>query len=114
MTPKEIAQLCAKIADDKKAKDIVVLDMKNLLGVADYFVICSAMPERHVQGIAKEIENVLREKEVYCRRPEGYTEGKWVVIDCAIVIVHIFLEERRGYYELDNLWADAPRVAWGS
>lgn len=113
MDSREIAIICAKIADDKKAKDIVILDISKLLIITDYFVICSVESDRQAKTIANEIEKILKQKEKirYSGR-EGYNEGKWILLDYQDVVVHIYLQEVRKYYELEELWADAAKVEW--
>lgn len=112
MDSKEIAIVCAKIADEKKAQDIVILDVSRISSITDYFVICSAINERQLHAIADEIDKDLKKLSVQKFGMEGYREAKWVLIDYGDFIVHIFDKEIRSYYDLEMLWGDAPRVEW--
>ncbi|MEE8327622.1 MAG: ribosome silencing factor [Nitrosomonadaceae bacterium] len=112
MDSKEIAIKCAQIADQKKAQDIVILDISKISSVTDYFVICSAINERQLHAIADEIDKQLKKLSVKKFGMEGYREAKWVLIDYGDFIVHIFEKEIRSYYDLELLWGDAPKVTW--
>jgi len=107
----EITRLCARIAADNKAEDIVVLDVRGLTAFTDFFVLMSGRSTRHVQGIAEKIEHELRSKRISSRNAEGLREGLWILLDYDDVIVHIFYTETRKFYDLDGLWHDAPRLA---
>jgi ribosome-associated protein len=95
---------------DKKAYDLVVLEVRDLTSIADYFIICSGRSDRQVQSISQGIEEKLREQGVSAASIEGYTRGQWVLMDFSDVIVHIFYQPVREFYDLEGLWADAPRV----
>jgi len=107
---KKIAQAIAKIADDKKAKDIVVLDLKNLSAFTDYFVICSGASDRQVKTIAGAIEMELKKKDINPLGMEGYETGHWVLVDYGDVVAHVFYDDERHFYQLEKLWADAPKL----
>jgi ribosome-associated protein len=107
---KEKALACARAAIDKKAENVKILDMTGLSGFTDYFVICSGMSDRQVQSIADSVENAMSMADVDVLSAEGYGEGRWVLMDLGDVVVHIFLDALREYYDLETLWADAPRV----
>jgi ribosome-associated protein len=109
---KEIAVKCAKIADEKKAQNIVILDVDKISSITDYFVICSAINERQLHAIADEIDKQMKKISVTKYGMEGYREAKWVLIDYGDFIVHIFEKEIRSYYDLELLWGDAPKVEW--
>ena len=112
MTGKEFALLCAQTAEDMKAKDIVIMHITNLFGgIADYFVVCSGTSERHVASIFAELQSVAKKNKIQCIGKEGFREGKWILIDYDDVVIHIYLEEIREYYELEDLWGDAPRLS---
>jgi len=99
-----------KAATSKKALDIVLLDLRGLSNITDYFLIISGNSDRHVQGIA---EAILENMEKEGHRPlgiEGLSQGKWVLLDYDDVVIHIFYEPVRKYYDLEGLWADAPRL----
>lgn len=110
MNSKKIAQAIAKIADDKKAKDIVVLDLKDLSAFTDYFVICSGTSDRQVKTIAGAIEMEMKKKDVRPIGMEGYETGHWVLVDFGDVVAHVFYDDERHYYQLEKLWADAPQL----
>ena len=110
MNSKNIAQAIAKIADDKKAKDIVVLDLKKLSAFTDYFVICSGASDRQVKTIAGAIEMELKKENVRPLGMEGYETGHWVLVDYGDVVAHVFYDDERHYYQLEKLWADAPQL----
>ncbi|MEK7400716.1 MAG: ribosome silencing factor [Candidatus Poribacteria bacterium] len=110
----EIAEIAAKSAYDRKALDIVVLDLKGLSSLTDYFVICSGNSDTHVQGIAEIIEESLDEKTVKIWHREGEKRSTWILLDYIDVIVHIFTKEAREFYSLERLWGDAPKTEYGS
>jgi len=101
---------CARAALDKKAENLKVLDLTELSGFTEYFVICSGTSDRQVQAIADSVEHALKLKGKSLLSSEGYQDGRWVLMDFGDVVVHVFLEALREYYDLENLWADAPRV----
>lgn len=107
-----MALAAAKFADDKKAFDIVVLDISKISIVADYFVIASANSSTQVKAIADNIEEKLQEAGHEVLRREGIREGRWVLLDYGDVVVHIFQEEERQYYGLERLWGDARIVTY--
>jgi ribosome-associated protein len=107
----ELAQLCASIALDTKAEDLVVLDVHGLTYFTDYFVIMSGRSTRHVQGLAEAIEAELRSKRLSTSNAEGLNEGTWVLLDYNDVVVHIFYSETRKFYDREGLWHDAPRIS---
>ncbi|MGH7832322.1 MAG: ribosome silencing factor [Candidatus Binatia bacterium] len=104
------ALLLVESALDKKAYDLVVLEVRDLTSIADYFIICSGRSDRQVQSIGHGIEQNLGERGVSAASIEGYTRGQWVLMDFSDVIVHIFYQPVREFYDLEGLWADAPRV----
>jgi len=106
----ELARFAALAALDKKAEDLVVLDVRGLSSFTDFFVIMSGRSTRHVQGLAQAVDAVLRHKNVKDGNTEGLNEGHWVLLDYNDVIVHIFYSEDRSFYNIEGLWHDAPRV----
>lgn len=112
MTDAEVlARACAAAAADKKAEDIVVLDMQGISTFTDYFVICSGTSEPQLKAIASSVREQVRD--TLGRAPmseEGFPGSQWVVIDYPGVIVHVFLADKRDYYGLENLWKDAARL----
>ncbi len=101
--------LC-ETALDKKAEDIVLLDVKKLSGFTDYFLIMNGRSTRHVQGLAAALDQTMSRKRLTNLKAEGLEEGHWVLLDFDDVIVHIFYHEERRVYDLEGLWHDAPRV----
>ena len=112
MTDSEtIARACAAAAADKKAENPVLLDLRGVSGFTDFFLICSGSSEPQLKAISSSIRESLREK--FDQRPlaeDGYPASQWVVLDYGDVICHLFYGEKRGYYDLENLWSDAKRV----
>lgn len=111
MDKHKLADETGRLALEKKAKDIVVIELSGLTDIADYFVLASGTSERHVRTIAGAVEHDMREKGVAPSSVEGYDEGRWVIIDYADVIVHVFLEPLREMYDLESLWIEAKRYA---
>lgn len=105
---KKMAQQIAAFAADKNAKDILLLKMEGISPITDYFIICSASNTTLVKAIADNIEEKMAEGKVLPLHKEGYAEGKWILLDYGYCVVHIFLEEERDFYNLEQLWADAP------
>lgn len=111
MDSKKLALCCRKYADDKKAENAVLLDVRELSTVTDFFVIVSASSEPHLRAIAEEImEKVKEECGDRPRSTEGTLRGSWLVLDYVDVIVHIMRNDARARYDLEGLWGDAPRV----
>lgn len=107
----EWALIAATAASDKKASDIVAIDVHELLVVTDYFVICTGNNDRQVKTIAEEVEDRLREEGgIKPIGREGQAEGKWVLLDFGDLVVHVFQPEERDFYRLEKLWGDAPRL----
>ncbi len=99
-----------KAADGKKAENIVVLNMKGISLIADYFLICHGNSNKQVQAIARELKEEAEKAGYEVKRMEGFAEGKWVLIDLGDVIAHVFHRDERSYYNLERLWGDAPTV----
>lgn len=111
MDSKKLALICRELADDKKAENIVVLDVKKLSSITDYFVIASGSSEPHLRAISDEVIDKLRDD--YHLRPravDGNLQTAWLVLDYFDVIVHIMRNDVREHYDLESLWGDAPRV----
>lgn len=107
---RDTALLCVRYALEKKAQDVLVMDVSDTSSLADYFVLCSGRSDTQVQAITQSIEQNLDAEGVRARSIEGFTAGQWVLIDFADVIVHVFVEPVREFYDLERLWARAPRV----
>jgi ribosome-associated protein len=102
--------LCLKAALEKKAIDPVLLELTGSTSFTDYFFLCSGKSDRQVQAIAQSIEESLKKNGIQPLGQEGMTEGRWILIDYEDVVVHIFLEPMRKFYDLEGLWIDAPRI----
>lgn len=110
LSGQEIAESVANAALDRKANDIVILDLRDLSSFTDYFVICSGNSDTHVEGIANIIEEKLDEQDVKLWHREGERNSTWILLDYIDVIVHIFTKGAREFYGLERLWGDAPRT----
>lgn len=110
MDGRSLAEFCAQKCFEKKAENVVILDLENLSTVADYFVICSGFSDRQVAAIADHVANEVRKEGVKPLSEEGLGDGRWCLIDCGTVIVHVFQDQLRDYYNLEGLWRDAPRI----
>lgn len=111
MDSKKLALLCREFADNRKAEDISVLDVRKLSSVTDFFVIASGTSEPHLRAILEEITDNLREEhEIRPRAVDGTVHGAWVVLDFFDVIVHVMRADVRARYDLEGLWGDAPVV----
>src|SRR5437773_6930956 len=111
MESKKLALLCRELADNKKAENIVVLDVREISSITDYFVIASGNNEPHLRAISEEILDKLRdEHHLRPRAMDGNLQAAWLVIDYFDVIVHIMRNDVREHYDLEGLWGDAPRV----
>ncbi len=104
------ALLCIRAALDKKALDLVLIDVGPLSSIADYLVICSGRSDRQVQSIAQAIEDALAKEGMRPLSIEGMQRAQWVLLDCVDVIVHVFYQPTREFYDLERLWQHAPRV----
>ncbi len=113
MTPsssKEKAFLCARALLDRKASDLTILEVKDLSSFTDYFLICSGNSDRQVQALASHIEEELDKQGIHPLGTEGKREGRWILLDYGDVIVHVFYQPVRDFYDLERLWSEAPRV----
>ena len=102
--------LCVKAALKKKALDLLALDIRESSSFADYFIICSGSSNRQVQAIANSIQTDLKKQKIYPLGIEGFTEGSWILLDYDEVIIHVFYQPVREFYELERLWTDAPKI----
>jgi len=106
---KQLARTIVKAIQSKKGRHIVVIDMDEVSGIADYFVLCTGDSDTQIKAIADAVKyDVSHEHGEHPWRTEGYTHRQWVLVDYVDVVVHIFDVERRDYYNLERLWADAP------
>jgi ribosome-associated protein len=109
-----LALEAAMAAADKKARDIVILDIHDLTPMADYFVICSANSGTQVDAVARAVRDRLQSLGMQCRGMEGLDEAKWVLMDFGDVVVHVFRPEEREFYHLERLWGDARQIPFES
>jgi ribosome-associated protein len=111
MDSRKLALLCRELAENKKAEDIVILDVSALSSVTDYFVLASGTSEPHLRAIVEEIRDQLRDHhELRPRAVDGTLQAAWIVLDYFDVIVHVMRQDLRERYDLETLWGDAPRV----
>lgn len=109
-SPKEVAAMAAEAAEDKKARDVVILDISGISVICDYFVICSGLSSTQVRAIAENVEEKLAERGTKKLRIEGLKDGHWVLLDFGAVVVHVFQDHDRQFYNLEHLWGDARVV----
>jgi len=112
LTSKKLAKIIAESAFDKKAEEIVVLDMKKIVNFCDYFVICSGNTDRHVHAIANGIGEGLDIAGVKIPFKQGKNASSWLVFDTGDVVAHVFQKEARDFYKLEYLWKEANEVSW--
>ena len=108
----ELAIRCARIADDNRAKDILVLDLRQATPLLDLFVIATANSRRQANAIASEIDQEMKKAGERKLGMEGTEEGRWILIDYGDFVVHVFADDARGYYALEEIWGDAPPIDW--
>ncbi|MEA2213401.1 MAG: ribosome-associated protein [Solirubrobacteraceae bacterium] len=112
LSPEQMASVIADLASDRKAIDIVALDLRGMVGYADYFVICSGRTDRQTRAIHDGIHQGMKDEHgLIPRRVEGMPEARWVLLDYLDVVVHVFTPETREYYRLEQLWGEAPALA---
>lgn len=108
----EQAIQCARIADDNKAKDIIILDLRGVTPIFDFFILMTGASRRQIHTLAEEIDAYLRSEGEKRLSIQGYQASRWIVQDYGDIVVHVFDQESRSYYALEDLWADAKRVDW--
>jgi ribosome-associated protein len=111
LSAEAVVRVAAHAALDKKAIDLAVLDLQGLSTIADFFLVCSARSSTQADTIAEAVRGALRAEGVRPRHNEGSAESGWLLLDYGDVVVHVFLEETRGFYALERLWGDAPLVS---
>jgi ribosome-associated protein len=115
LNPEQLATAIMELADDRKAIDIVQLDLRAIIGYTDYFVICTGRSDRQTKAIHDAILGGLKhEHAILPRKVEGMPEARWILMDYLDVVVHVFTPETRDYYRLEQLWGEAPAVEWRS
>jgi ribosome-associated protein len=111
MTGKQLAIRIAQAALDKKAEDLLIFDLRGLTTYTDFLIVCSGSSDRKVQAISEGIEVLLKqENNVKPLGIEGFTEGQWVLLDYGEVVVHVFYQHLRDFYDIESLWSDAPKI----
>ncbi len=111
LNPEEMVTAVADLAADRKALDIVQLDLRGMIGYADYFVIASGRTDRQTRAIHDAIHAGMKARGILPRRVEGVTEARWILMDYLDVVVHVFTPDTREYYRLEQLWGEAPSMA---
>jgi ribosome-associated protein len=114
MEPLDLAHLCVEIARDKKCEDVLLLDVGRTTVLADYFLIATARNRRQLRAVGEGIARAASKEGCKARHVEGAGGERWVLLDLGDVVVHVFDAEARSFYDLESLWADAPRVALAS
>jgi len=112
LTSRNIAKSIAQFASDKKAEDILILDMRQIVNYCDYFVLCSGNTDRQVRAIAEHIDEGLGDLGLTGCFKQGLRKCDWVVLDTGDVVVHIFQKDIREFYKLEYLWREAKQVVW--
>ncbi len=112
MEPFETAKQAARLLDEKKAERINVIKIDDISSLADYFVIATGISNIHVRALADQLEEHLKAQGAAPARIEGYRSNSWILLDYSSVVVHIFTQEGRDFYDLDRLWADGEKADW--
>jgi ribosome-associated protein len=105
----ELAGRLGRLAAERRAQDVLILDLRGISGACDFFVLATGLSEPHVAGLADHLEDSLREEGIRPWHVEGRQNRKWILLDFVDVVVHLFQAETRDYYRLENLWSEAPR-----
>ena len=108
----ERARLCANVAAENRGRDVLLIDMRKLTTLVDYFVIASGTSRRQIHSMADEIDHAMSQLGDRKIGLEGYGVSHWVLLDYGDIVIHLFDDETRRYYDLENLWGDAPRIEW--
>lgn len=113
MNSQELLAIAVDAIDNKKGEDTISLEMKGISDMTDYFVVTHGNNERQVQAIARAVKEVANEQNIEVKRMEGYNEARWILIDLADVVVHVFHKDERNYYNIEKLYQDAPLESHG-
>jgi ribosome-associated protein len=111
LTSEGLADLAARTLVDRKGQDVVILDVRGLASLWDYFIICSGSSKRHVQALAEQLQETLGQAGVKPLGVEGMEEGSWVLLDYVDVVIHLFIQPLRDFYDLEGLWVEATRLS---
>jgi ribosome-associated protein len=107
----DLSRKCARVLDEKKGSDIIILDLRGVNSYLDYFIISTGNSRIHCRALARELEKFVHSKELSQRNKPDYESG-WIILDFNELIVHIFTQEMREYYQLEKLWGDAARIEY--
>lgn len=110
MIPEGLIRDAIKIVENKKAKDVVLLKLKEISTITDYFIICSGESSLHMRSIAQELEEKLNKRGVTLLNPKDFMNNRWILLDFDSIVVHIFSQAARDFYQLERLWADAGKT----
>ncbi len=113
MNSQELLAIAVDAIDNKKGEDTISLEMKGISDMTDYFVVTHGNNERQVQAIARAVKEVANEQNIEVKRMEGYNEARWILIDLADVVVHVFHKDERNYYNIEKLYQNAPLESYG-
>lgn len=113
MNSDKLLNIAVDAAENKKGEDIISLNMQGISDMTDYFVVCHGNNERQVQSIAKAVKEAVHEQDIDVKRMEGYQDARWILLDLANVVVHIFHKDERPYYNIEKLYQDAPIESYG-
>lgn len=113
MNSQELLAIAVDAIDNKKGEDTISLEMKGISDMTDYFVVTHGNNERQVQAIARAVKEVANEQNIEVKRMEGYNEARWILINLADVVVHVFHKDERNYYNIEKLYQDAPLESYG-
>ena len=112
-TARQLAMACARACDEKKATDIVVLNVEKQTFMTRYFVVCTTRHPRQARAVAESARAAAEDLDERELGREGASEGEWVLLDLGDVVVHVFSAEHRAFYDIESAWADARRIKWG-
>ncbi len=113
MIPQELIRDAIKIVENKKAKEIVLLNLKEISTITDYFIICSGESSLHMRSLAQELDEKLKKRGVTLLNPKDFVNNRWILLDFGSMVVHIFSQAGRDFYQLERLWADAKKTVVG-
>lgn len=113
MNSREIAKLAVNALDDKKANDIRIIDIKAISSMGDYFIIADGSNQNQIQAMCDNVEDIMHHADVKLKSREGYSNGGWILLDYYDIIIHIFSEEERSFYDLEHIWRDGINISSG-
>ncbi|MDD2352037.1 MAG: ribosome silencing factor [Candidatus Caldatribacteriota bacterium] len=109
---KDIVRFFAETLEEKKAEDVIILDIRKISFIADYFIICTAQSPAHLKTLSNTILKELKEKEINRNlKFEGNPQTGWILLDCGDIVIHLFSKEKREYYHLEYIWQEAEKVS---